>query len=236
MKCGNRAPFSICLDQYPTAIVKQRSESAPIGYHTKQGEVFDFQVIHDRFRPRISRYLTRLIGAQDAEDLTQVVMLRVSAGMAEFRGESSLSTWIYRVATNAALDLLRSRSCKPAARCEAPSLEADTDNSEEFPVSFEPQSPSLETNAIRAEMNACIRGFVERLPEPYGTVIVLSELEGFKNREIAEILGTSLDTVKIRLHRAREQLKRALAAGCNFSRDERNELACERKRLPAKVS
>jgi RNA polymerase sigma-70 factor (ECF subfamily) len=70
---------------------------------------------------------------------------------------------------------------------------------------------------------------VDRLPEPYRTVIVLSEIEGFKNLEIADILGLSLDNVKIRLHRAREKLRQGLAAGCTFHRDERNEFACDRK-------
>ena len=57
--------------------------------------------------------------------------------------------------------------------------------------------------------------------------MILSELEGFTNREIAEIMDVSLDTVKIRLHRAKEQLKQALLDACQFSRDERNELTCD---------
>ena len=73
-------------------------------------------------------------------------------------------------------------------------------------------------------MNACIREFIERLPPNYKMVMVLSELEGFKNDEIAEILGLSLDTVKIRLHRAREKLRKELEAGCSFYRDECDEL------------
>ena len=57
----------------------------------------------------------------------------------------------------------------------------------------------------------------------------LSLMEGFQNSEIAEILGISLDTVKIRLHRARDRLRKELGTGCNFFRDERNEFACDRK-------
>jgi RNA polymerase sigma-70 factor (ECF subfamily) len=78
-------------------------------------------------------------------------------------------------------------------------------------------------------MNDCIRNFVEKLPENYKTVLVLSELEGLQNQEIAEILGLTLDTVKIRLHRARGKLKKELETHCNFYRDERNELACDLK-------
>ena len=59
--------------------------------------------------------------------------------------------------------------------------------------------------------------------------MVLSELQESKNSEIAEILGISLNTVKIRLHRARDRLRKELENGCNFYRNERNEFACDRK-------
>jgi RNA polymerase sigma-70 factor, ECF subfamily len=82
-------------------------------------------------------------------------------------------------------------------------------------------------------MSACIRDFIERLPENYKTVMVLNEIEAFKNDEIAAILELSLDTVKIRLHRARERLRQDLERGCNFYRDESAELACDRKPVAA---
>ncbi len=64
----------------------------------------DFQSVHKDFRPRVLRYLSRLVGEAEAEDLTQSVMLKISEALPGFRGDSSLSTWIYRIATNAALD------------------------------------------------------------------------------------------------------------------------------------
>lgn len=181
----------------------------------------EFQSVHDRFRPRVLRYLKRLVGEAEAEDLTQSVMLKVSEGLPGFRGDSSVSTWIYRIATNTALDRLRRKTVEPPGE---PELESD-----ETDVPPDAQAPSAEATAIREEMNACIREFIERLPENYKTVMVLSELEGFKNEEISAILGVSLDTVKIRLHRAREKLRSELEAGCSFHRDEGDELACDRK-------
>jgi RNA polymerase sigma-70 factor (ECF subfamily) len=82
---------------------------------------------------------------------------------------------------------------------------------------------------IRDEMSDCIREFVDRLPPDYRTIITLNELEGFSNREIAEILDISLETAKIRLHRARAKLKDSLESGCDFYLDESSELACDRK-------
>jgi RNA polymerase sigma-70 factor, ECF subfamily len=187
----------------------------------------DFESIHDHFRPRVLRYLTRLVGECEAEDLTQSVMLRVSEGLRDFRGDSSVSTWIYRIATNAALDKLRAKTIQPASETE---LESDSDD-----VPPAAQTASVENTAIREEMDACIREFIERLPETYKTVMVLSELEGFTNAEIAAISGVSLDTVKIRLHRAREKLRKEFDAGCSFYRDECDDLACDRKPTAAIV-
>ena len=83
-------------------------------------------------------------------------------------------------------------------------------------------------------MNECIRGIVESLPDNYRSVLVLSEFEGLTNTEIAEVAGISLDTVKIRLFRARARLKKELEAKCNFYHDDRNELACDRKTISLK--
>ena len=181
----------------------------------------EFQRIHDSFRPRVLRYLTRLVGERDAEDLAQTVMLKVSSGLPQFRHDSSLSTWIYRIATNAAMDKLRSPLREQV-------LEDDPDP-DEGDLPPDARTPSVEAIAIRTEMSACIREFIDHLPEAYKTVMVLSEMEGFKNAEIAAILGVSLDTVKIRLHRAREKLRNDLQEGCSFDRDESTGLACDRK-------
>ncbi len=191
----------------------------------------EFQPIHDTFRPKILRYLTRLVGEDEAEDLTQTVMVKVSEGLRNFRGDSTLSTWIYRIATNTALDKLRSPATKWTAR-QLHSAEIQSERggcSGERNIALEEQAPSAQSTVIRKEMTECLREFIDRLPETYKTIMVLSELQEFKNSEISEILGISLNTVKIRLHRARDRLRKELETGCNFYRDERNEFACDRK-------
>ena len=181
----------------------------------------EFQRIHDSYRPRVLRYLTHLVGERDAEDLAQTVMLKVSGGLPGFRHDSSLSTWIYRIATNVAMDKLR-----VPVREQALEREDDVDEGDALP---DARAPSAEAIAIRSEMSACIREFIDHLPETYRTVMVLSEIEGFRNAEIAAVLGVSLETVKIRLHRARERLRSDLQEGCSFHREERTGLACDRK-------
>jgi RNA polymerase sigma-70 factor, ECF subfamily len=191
----------------------------------------DFQEIYDTFQPKIHRYLTRLAGAHEAEDLTQEVFVKVRQGLRNFRGKSQLSTWIYRIATNAGLDRLRSSSYQ---RTVQESLSNDSVIEDEIGIEDKDvwtgeKTPTVEQELIRKEMNECIRNFIEKLPENYRTILVLGELEGLKNHEIAEILRVSLDTVKIRLHRARAKLREELQTHCSFYHDERNELACDLK-------
>jgi RNA polymerase sigma-70 factor (ECF subfamily) len=195
-----------------------------------QGEL-EFEKIHDVFRPKILRYLTRLVGPYEAEDLTQEVFVRVNRALRNFRGESQLSTWIYRIATNAALDRLRSPSFQPPPDKQllTVSIGGPEKGIEERDVWTGEGTPSVEASLIRKEMNDCIRSFIERLPTDNRTILVLSELEGLKNSEIAEILGVSLGVVKVRLHRARAKLRHELETHCSFYRDERNELACDLK-------
>ncbi len=189
---------------------------------------YEFQDIYSSFNEKIRRYLARLIGEADSEDVTQEVFLKVNAGLNDFRGESSLSTWIYRIATNAAMDHLRKVQPGQTEHKAGGPVDDDLDSKDSVGASQE-IVPPLDGQLIRKEMNDCIRGIVDGLPENYRQVLILSDLEELKNNEIAEVLDISLETVKIRLHRARARLKKELQHHCNFYRDDRNELACDRK-------
>lgn len=196
----------------------------------RNGEL-DFEKIHAAFRPKILRYLTRLVGPDEAEDVAQEVFVRVGRALENFRGESQLSTWIYRIATNAALDRLRSTSFQATGRPRGSTVVIGVGEigTEDKDVWTGERTASAEASLVRKEMNECIRSFIENLPADYRTVLVLSELEGMTDHDIAEIIGASLNTVKIRLHRARAKLRKELETHCSFYRDERNELACDLK-------
>jgi RNA polymerase sigma-70 factor, ECF subfamily len=79
----------------------------------------------------------------------------------------------------------------------------------------------------RAEMSACVNGYLEDLSDDYRQVILLHDSQGLTNAEMAEMLSVSVDAVKMRLHRARRKLEAALAAHCDFSRDEQNVFVCD---------
>jgi RNA polymerase sigma-70 factor, ECF subfamily len=176
----------------------------------------DFQTIHAEFRPRIQRYLARLVGETEAEDLTQEVFVRVHRALPAFRGEARLSTWIYRIATNAALDRLRSPSFK---RSDPNGLLTTGDGEEKAAAAKglwpDPKTPSLEQQVHRQERLACFCDFVKNLPASYQAVMVLSELEDLTIQEIAGVLGLEPVVVKIRLHRGRTKLLQELKAHCN---------------------
>lgn len=187
----------------------------------------EFIKIYNEFRPKILRYLKRMVGDYAAEDLTQDVFIKVRDSLNSFRGESQISTWIYRIATNTALDRLRSSSFKQSIQSESlPSSETDTDI---HVTRTDIKSLSPDAELIRTEMNDCIRNFIEQLPTDYRAAFILSEFDEFKNSQIADILGVTLDTIKIRLHRARVKLKKELESNCSFYRNEGNELACDLK-------
>jgi RNA polymerase sigma-70 factor (ECF subfamily) len=170
-----------------------------------------------------------MVGEADAEDLTQEVFAKVAHALRAFRGESSLSTWIYRIATNTALDAVKKPLFRQMAAGRKVPLEEIAGAVERDLTSADGGDPPLDERVIRGEMNACIREVIETLPANYRTCIVLSELEDLSDAEIAEVLGLTLQAAKIRLHRARARLRERLEASCVFYRDERNEVACDRK-------
>ena len=184
-----------------------------------QGGTAEFDRIYAEHHARILRYLTRMVGAQDAEDLAQEVFIRAAKAYDGFRHEAKIETWLYRIATHVAVDRLRGTALRRETMLGEELGEVAEDGRE--------AGSTLEEKTLRRAANECIRNVIYGLPENYRTPLILSELEGFTNREIAEILEVSLDTVKIRLHRAKDKLKKALLDACQFSRDERNELTCD---------
>lgn len=159
--------------------------------------------------------------------------MRVTRALPEFRGEASVATWILRIARSVGLDHLRSRRHHEAQRTVSFAVaEGGSGESVGDTVSTVPE-PHEEAQAprqlVRAEMNSCVREYVARLAPEHSAVIALKDLEGLSNSEIASRLGVSVDNAKIRLHRARQALRRELERGCDFYQSETGSLACDRK-------
>ncbi len=172
-------------------------------------------------RDRILRYIKSMVrDAAQAEDVLQEVMLRASRGYTDLRAEEALTTWLYRVATHASVDHLRRRARR---------LPVETWTELDELVAHDDSLPSVEQAVERQQMSSCVQRFLGRLPDQYRSVLILADLEGLTAPEIGELLGLTLTTVKIRIHRARRLLKQELEAGCSFDCDERGVLVCEPK-------
>ena len=186
---------------------------------------YDFQNIYATYQAKILRYLNRLVGENEAEDLAQEVFVKVNQGLATFRGEAKLSTWVYRIATNAALDRLRSPSFQRTVQCCGADCAEDSDQGEPVDQNFWTGEviPLVEHQIYRNEMNECVFGYIEKLPDDSRIVLLLSDFEELSNQAIADVIGVNLGTVKTRLHRARERLKEVLIANCDSYWIEGNE-------------
>ncbi|GAO01275.1 RNA polymerase sigma factor [Anaeromyxobacter sp. PSR-1] len=183
------------------------------------------EALPERYGERIHRYLERLVGTTDADDLAQDVFEKAQRAVGTFRGGSRVLTWLYRIATNAAIDRLRT-----AERNLEVALHDDEADPFDAARSAEAaHERSLDGELDRTRMRACILDVVEQLPTSQRAAILLGELRGFSDRELADALGVSLGAAKIRLHRARRALKAALEGACTFERDEQNEFACAPK-------
>ncbi len=177
--------------------------------------ILEFQSIYDTFQPKIHRYLARMTGANVADDLTQEVFIKVSKALHTFRGESRLSTWIYRIASNAAIDRMRDPAFKQVSMDNQPE---DPDLSEieveDRDVWTGEELPSVEQMVHYNEGLKCYCSTIKRLPPNYRMVVALSELENLAAGEIADILGLSVNVVKARLHRGRAKLLQELKKHC----------------------
>jgi RNA polymerase sigma-70 factor (ECF subfamily) len=185
----------------------------------------EFLSIYNEFYQKIIQYLSKFVGPNDAEDLAQDVFDKISRNLGGFKKKSKLSTWIYRIATNTAIDRLRSAAYKHSGEHTLFEEAKGPEGENELYVH---KQPAIDQSIIHKEMIDCIREYITNLPPDYRTVIVMSELEGMSNQKIADVLEISLDNVKVRLHRARAKLREALYSGCDFYHNEQDILACDR--------
>ena len=189
----------------------------------------EFIKVYNEYYSKIIQYLSRIVGPNDAEDLAQEIFNKISRNLGGFKEKSKLSTWIYRIATNGAIDRLRSASFRQA------SVNIPLNEITELGIENDGRpsgASAADQVVIQKEMSECVTEFIDKLPLNYRIVLILSEIKGLSNQEIADILEISIENVKIRLHRARAKLKAALKDGCDFYYNEQNTLACDRKQVP----
>ena len=150
---------------------------------------------------RLARGILRNDG--EAEDVVQETYVRAFTHLAEFRGESSLSTWLSRIAMNEALGRLR----RERPGIEISSLPQGTLEAQiiQFPLASAADDP--EKSMAQREIQHVVKGAIDELPEPFRLVFMTRVVEGMTIEETADILDLKPETVKTRLHRARVMLR-----------------------------
>ena len=181
-----------------------------------------FRALYDANHNRVHRLLGHIAGPLEAEDLTQIVFAKAANALPQFRGDAQASTWVYRIATNVASDWLRGRAAHEAKVTDRLPEGGETGPSGANIALPDPQL-SPEQRLVRKQMHDHIRREIGQLPEGSREVLILGQLGGLTDEEVAQTLGISLANVKVRLHRARAQLKQAIGANCDFYR---TELSC----------
>ena len=191
-----------------------RSQESTIVAELKAGSEDAYAWLIGEFHQPIYSLVYRIVNdPADAADTTQEVFLKVFRGMKHFHGESTLKTWIYRIAVHEASNRrrwwFRHKARETSMEPANPSA-SGTGTSLEDTVVDERESPF--DNVVHEEVRAKVEQELCKVPEPYRTTLILRDLEEMSYEEIAEVMEISLGTVKSRLTRGREALKQRLAA------------------------
>ena len=178
----------------------------------QKGDAQAFEMLvtpHEQMLWRVCWHYTR--HQEDAADCLQETMLKAWKAIKSYRGDCSLSSWLYRIAATVCLDFLRKQK-------RLPETESADEMAEEEGFSPADDSPTPDEAVIRRESADNIRAAIDSLPGDMRTVIILYALQGLGYEEIAAATQTAVGTVKSRLNRARQKIAKFLAGG-NISAD-----------------
>ena len=175
-----------------------------------QGDRDAFARLLERYQKQVYHQALRMVGSpEDAADMTQEAFFKVWQGLPGFQGDSSLSTWLYRLTNNVCIDFLRREKKRRGE------LSLDADDSAALPLAASAPSPQLSLE--RKELRQAIEAGLAQLSDEHRQVLVLREISGLSYDEIAGLLELSPGTVKSRIARARLSLAKFLRKTGNFS-------------------
>ena len=187
------------------------TSDAKLVSRAKAGELDAFEALTNRYEQRVYGLAVRMLRQeQDAEDVTQQTFLSVLENLEGFRGEASFSTWVLRIASHAALKIIRKRKGLNTVSLEEAAEAADDFNSVPHPEFIADWRQSPEHLVERNEVRRLLDDALTRLDEKHRLVFLLRDVEGLSVAETAEALELSEANVKVRLLRARLQLREDL--------------------------
>jgi len=209
-----RMQAGIALGNIAT-VLSLPSEEAGIVSELKAGSEQAFAWLIAKYHQPIYSLVARTIpDPADAADLTQDVFIKIYRGIGSFNGDSSLRTWIYRIALHEASN--QRRWWSRHKQREIPIEQEMTESEFGVPVRLKEMlvdpSESPYESAVHSENRARVEAALSQVPEPFRTTLILRDIEGFVYEEVAEMQGVNLGTVKSRLVRGRACLKAILSA------------------------
>jgi RNA polymerase sigma-70 factor (ECF subfamily) len=211
------------LGDLASAIGLRSQEEAAIVAELKAGSEAAYAWLIGEFQQPVYGLVYRVVNdPADAADTTQDVFLKVFRGMKHFHGQSSLKTWIYRIALHEAANRRRWWFRHKAKETSIEPTESEAPGSEhDVRMALTDHTDSPFENVAHREVQQRVDEELRKVPEPYRTALILRDLEEMSYEEIAEVLEISLGTVKSRLTRGREALRQRLAP---YVREVGNEL------------
>jgi RNA polymerase sigma-70 factor (ECF subfamily) len=178
----------------------------------KGGDEQSFELLLQRYRTPLVNFLCRMVkNREQAEDLAQEVFMRVYRAREEYVPTAKFTTWLFRIATNLALNSLRDhRHQKLEMSIDAP-LTADAEDDDERPFEVADKHLTVEQELVEEERKKMIRRAIEKLPEKQRAAVLLHKYQELDYAEIAKILSCSESALKSLLFRAYEMLRVELA-------------------------
>ena len=190
-----------------TVVPTADSSDETLAARAAAGDDRAFEEIVARYERRVFRVACRLTSETDAPDVLQNTFLQVYRNLPSFRGESRFATWLYRIATNAALMVRRARTRKPAESLDAFMPRFDEHGMHaDLPAQLQVASRADELIDRQALVKKARAG-IARLPDVYRDAFVLRDLEEMSTTDVAQVLGVEPATVRQRVHRARLLLR-----------------------------
>ncbi|RLD12768.1 RNA polymerase subunit sigma-24 [candidate division KSB1 bacterium] len=172
----------------------------------KAGDGRAYDALMEQYHDAVFNIVYRMVrNKQEAEDLTQETFIKAYNSINSFNEEYAFSTWLFKIATNHCIDFFRKRKLKTYSMDEPMQYKED-----EIKHEYASTDPTKEHEMIDSEKSRIIREAINKLPEKYRIAIVLRHHEEKSYDEIAQILNLPLGTVKARIFRAREMLKKSL--------------------------
>ena len=170
----------------------------------KKGDMVAFDELVNLYAKKIiNMSYSLLYDAEEAQDAAQEVFIKIYKNINSFRGESSVSTWIYRITRNVCCDILRKRKNTNVISLDFEDKEGHKNEPQDL-------SPTPSEVAEKNERDEFLRKSIASLDEVYKTVITLYDIEGLSYEEIAEVMKCPVGTVKSRIYRARDALRKLL--------------------------